>query len=116
MPNARMLLVEDDSALAELLIWHVSREDFDVQHTIDDVAVNPADKRRQRHQNAAIDRDERLVHPEAVCGHSAQGPRRTRQRLGVDDLTLEGCPCERDAAERHTRRHRREPNSKIFFQ
>lgn len=35
MPNARMLLVEDDSALAELLIWHFSREDFDVQHTID---------------------------------------------------------------------------------
>ncbi|KQT31869.1 two-component system response regulator [Sphingomonas sp. Leaf412] len=35
MPNARMLLVEDDSALAELLIWHFSREDFEVQHTID---------------------------------------------------------------------------------
>ena len=35
MPNARMLLVEDDAALAELLIWHFSREDFDVQHTID---------------------------------------------------------------------------------
>lgn len=35
MANARMLLVEDDSALAELLIWHFSREDFDVQHTID---------------------------------------------------------------------------------
>ncbi|NJR78228.1 phosphate regulon transcriptional regulator PhoB [Sphingomonas corticis] len=35
MANARMLLVEDDSALAELLIWHFTREDFDVQHTID---------------------------------------------------------------------------------
>lgn len=35
MANARMLLVEDDSALAELLVWHFSREDFDVQHTID---------------------------------------------------------------------------------
>ena len=35
MAKARMLLVEDDSALAELLVWHFSREDFDVQHTID---------------------------------------------------------------------------------
>ncbi len=35
MAKARMLLVEDDSALAELLIWHFKREDFDVAHTID---------------------------------------------------------------------------------
>ena len=35
MAKARMLLVEDDASLAELLIWHFSREDFDVQHTID---------------------------------------------------------------------------------
>jgi len=30
-----MLLVEDDASLAELLIWHFKREDFDVAHTID---------------------------------------------------------------------------------
>jgi two-component system phosphate regulon response regulator PhoB len=30
-----MLLVEDDAALAELLIWHFSREDFEVAHTPD---------------------------------------------------------------------------------
>jgi two-component system phosphate regulon response regulator PhoB len=30
-----MLLVEDDAALAELLIWHFKREDFDVRHTVD---------------------------------------------------------------------------------
>ena len=35
MAKARMLLVEDDAALAELLIWHFRREDFDVAHTID---------------------------------------------------------------------------------
>jgi len=35
MARARMLLVEDDAALAELLIWHFKREDFDVAHTID---------------------------------------------------------------------------------
>ena len=35
MAKARMLLVEDDAALAELLIWHFKREDFDVSHTID---------------------------------------------------------------------------------
>ena len=35
MPRARMLLVEDDSSLAELLVWHFSRENFEVQHTID---------------------------------------------------------------------------------
>ncbi|MBV8237514.1 MAG: phosphate regulon transcriptional regulator PhoB [Sphingomonas sp.] len=35
MPRARMLLVEDDASLAELLIWHFKREDFDVAHTID---------------------------------------------------------------------------------
>ncbi|VVT14144.1 Phosphate regulon transcriptional regulatory protein PhoB [Sphingomonas sp. EC-HK361] len=35
MARARMLLVEDDAALAELLIWHFKREEFDVAHTID---------------------------------------------------------------------------------
>ncbi len=35
MAKARMLLVEDDAALAELLIWHFKREDFEVAHTID---------------------------------------------------------------------------------
>ena len=35
MARARMLLVEDDASLAELLVWHFSREDFDVQHTKD---------------------------------------------------------------------------------
>ena len=35
MGRATMLLVEDDAALAELLIWHVQREDFDVRHTSD---------------------------------------------------------------------------------
>ncbi len=35
MARARMLLVEDDAALAELLSWHFTREDFDVVHTGD---------------------------------------------------------------------------------
>lgn len=35
MARAKMLLVEDDSALAELLIWHFKREDFEVSHTPD---------------------------------------------------------------------------------
>ncbi|WBH16861.1 phosphate regulon transcriptional regulator PhoB [Sphingomonas radiodurans] len=35
MGRARMLLVEDDASLAELLVWHFKREDFDVVHTID---------------------------------------------------------------------------------
>lgn len=35
MARARMLLVEDDAALAELLSWHFTREDFDVVHTVD---------------------------------------------------------------------------------
>ncbi|MEO7465435.1 MAG: response regulator, partial [Sphingobium limneticum] len=35
MARAKMLLVEDDAALAELLIWHFKREDFDVAHTVD---------------------------------------------------------------------------------
>ncbi len=29
MARAKMLLVEDDAALAELLIWHFKREDFE---------------------------------------------------------------------------------------
>ncbi|MCW2338646.1 two-component system phosphate regulon response regulator PhoB [Sphingobium sp. B2D3A] len=33
--RAKMLLVEDDAALAELLIWHFQREDFDVTQTPD---------------------------------------------------------------------------------
>ena len=35
MARARMLLVEDDPALVELLKWHFGREDFDVSHTAD---------------------------------------------------------------------------------
>src|SRR3546814_17368021 len=35
MARARMLLVEDDAALAELLIWPFQREDFEVVHTVD---------------------------------------------------------------------------------
>jgi len=30
-----MLLVEDDAALAELLVWHFRKEGFDVAHTVD---------------------------------------------------------------------------------
>jgi two-component system phosphate regulon response regulator PhoB len=33
--RAKMLLVEDDAALAELLTWHFQREDFDVAQTPD---------------------------------------------------------------------------------
>jgi two-component system phosphate regulon response regulator PhoB len=33
MAKARMLLVEDDAALVELLIWHFSQEEFEVMHT-----------------------------------------------------------------------------------
>ena len=35
MTKARLLLVEDDRALAELLIWHFEREEFDVVRTAD---------------------------------------------------------------------------------
>jgi two-component system, OmpR family, phosphate regulon response regulator PhoB len=35
MTRAKMLLVEDDAALAELLVYHFSREAFDVAHTPD---------------------------------------------------------------------------------
>ncbi|MBN8829181.1 MAG: phosphate regulon transcriptional regulator PhoB [Sphingomonadales bacterium] len=35
MARAKMLLVEDDAALAELLTWHFQREDFDVVQTPD---------------------------------------------------------------------------------
>ena len=35
MARARMLLVEDDAALAELVSWHFKREDFDVARTAD---------------------------------------------------------------------------------
>ncbi|MDB5688402.1 MAG: two component transcriptional regulator [Sphingomonas bacterium] len=35
MSRGRLLLVEDDPALAELLIWHFRREEFDVEHTTD---------------------------------------------------------------------------------
>jgi len=34
-PRRNLLLVEDDSALAELVRWHFEREEFDVQHTGD---------------------------------------------------------------------------------
>jgi two-component system, OmpR family, phosphate regulon response regulator PhoB len=35
MARAKMLLVEDDAALAELLVWHFSREGFEIRHTPD---------------------------------------------------------------------------------
>ncbi len=35
MMNARLLLVEDDPALTDLLQWHFEREDFEVEHTPD---------------------------------------------------------------------------------
>ena len=35
MARAKMLLVEDDAALAELLVWHFQRENFDIRHTVD---------------------------------------------------------------------------------
>jgi len=35
MARARVLLVEDDAALAELLSWHLEREDFEVERTAD---------------------------------------------------------------------------------
>lgn len=35
MARANMLLVEDDVALAELLVWHFKREDFEITHTPD---------------------------------------------------------------------------------
>lgn len=35
MARAKMLLVEDDAALAELLVYHFRREDFEVKHTPD---------------------------------------------------------------------------------
>ena len=35
MARAKMLLVEDDAALAELLVWHFKREDFEIAHTPD---------------------------------------------------------------------------------
>jgi len=35
MARARLLLVEDDAALAELLVWHFQREEYEVEHTAD---------------------------------------------------------------------------------
>ena len=35
MSKARLLLVEDDRSLAELLVWHFEREDFEVVRTAD---------------------------------------------------------------------------------
>jgi two-component system phosphate regulon response regulator PhoB len=35
MARVKMLLVEDDAAIAELVIWHFKREDFEVKHTPD---------------------------------------------------------------------------------
>ncbi|MEA3065175.1 MAG: two-component system, OmpR family, phosphate regulon response regulator PhoB [Sphingomonadales bacterium] len=35
MSKGRLLLVEDDKALAELLIWHFERQEFDVRRTSD---------------------------------------------------------------------------------
>jgi two-component system phosphate regulon response regulator PhoB len=35
MSKGKVLLVEDDKALAELLVWHFERQDFDVRRTAD---------------------------------------------------------------------------------
>ncbi len=35
MARAKVLLVEDDAALAELISWHLEREDFEVERTAD---------------------------------------------------------------------------------
>lgn len=35
MTKGRLLLVEDDKALAELLVWHFERQEFDVRRTAD---------------------------------------------------------------------------------
>jgi two-component system phosphate regulon response regulator PhoB len=35
MSKARMLLVEDDRVLADLLVWHFEREQFTIRHTAD---------------------------------------------------------------------------------
>ena len=35
MARARLLLVEDDAALTELLVWHFKREEYEVDHTPD---------------------------------------------------------------------------------
>jgi two-component system phosphate regulon response regulator PhoB len=35
MARARVLLVEDDAALAELVSWHLERDDFEVERTAD---------------------------------------------------------------------------------
>jgi two-component system, OmpR family, phosphate regulon response regulator PhoB len=35
MSKGKLLLVEDDKALAELLVWHFERRDFDVRRTAD---------------------------------------------------------------------------------
>jgi two-component system phosphate regulon response regulator PhoB len=35
MSKGRLLLVEDDAALAELLVYHFNRQDFTIQHTAD---------------------------------------------------------------------------------
>ena len=35
MARVKMLLVEDDAAIAELVTWHFKREDYEVKHTPD---------------------------------------------------------------------------------
>ena len=35
MSGARVLLVEDDAALVELLVWHLTREGYEIEHTAD---------------------------------------------------------------------------------
>ncbi len=35
MTRGKLLLVEDDKTLAELLIWHFEREEYDVRRTAD---------------------------------------------------------------------------------
>ena len=42
--GARVLLVEDDAALVELLVWHLTREGYEVEHT-GELAVTTKEQR-----------------------------------------------------------------------
>ncbi len=56
MIKGRLLLVEDDPALIDLLKWHFEREDFDVEHTADgEEALLLAAEIAARHHPARLD-------------------------------------------------------------
>ena len=42
MPQPDLLLIEDDEAIAELIVWHFAREGFSVRQTPDGVQVDVA--------------------------------------------------------------------------